>query len=570
MGKSIEYILPCVILLAFLLRIVGIDWDQGYYLHPDERAIVMFTLPLHLPSSVSEFLSQDSPLNPQFFAYGSFPIYLLAVLGYLATHIQQYLGEYSGIYIVGRSMSVLLDTGIVLLVYLVARKIFNKFAGLVAAFFYTIAVFPIQSSHYYTSDVFISFFLLLSFYVLLFYIEHKKLSYLLLSSLFFGIAAASKITSIAFLGVVLVGIFWDSITHLRMLTNKKFISQAFDSIGYFLTFLLFAIVIFCILEPYAIIDSQEFIRQISEQQEMTKDATVFPYTIQYIGKLPYIYELSQIFLWGLGVVVAPICFGGFIYLCYVTFAQRARADKFRDRFLLIFYFLLFFLILGSFAVGWMRYMLLLYPLLCMFGGFFVVQIGLAVKKKLSKNIAIAIGIVFFLGCVLWTVVFMSIYSQDNPRVEASTWIHKNIPSGSVIATEHWDDVLPLYGVGRYSVLSLPVYETDDEYKRGVMQEMLSQADYIVISSQRGYLPIMKLSQCEYSNSYRCYPDTSRYYQSLFTNRLPFKMEREFSNFPKVPILNIPIFDLKADESFSVYDHPKVMIFKKQEGVSGDE
>lgn len=567
------YILPCVIFWAFLLRIVGIDWDQGHYLHPDERAIVMFTLPLYLPSSFSEFLSQGSPLNPHFFAYGSFPIYLLSFLGYLASHIEQQLGDYSGIYVVGRSMTVMLDSGIVLLVYLVARKIFNKPTGLVAAFFYAIAVFPIQSSHYYTSDVFISFFLLFSFYILLIYFDQKKLFYLFLSSLLFGIAVASKVTSIAFLGVVLVGIFWDSIMHIQQLAKKKFISQALDSLGYFLIFVLFAVVIFCIFEPYALIDFQEFVRQVSEQQEMTRDATVFPYTIQYIGKLPYIYELSQIFFWGLGVVVAPICLGGFIYLCYTTFVQRTHTKEFRNRFLLIFYFLLFFLILGSFAVGWMRYMLLLYPLLCIFGGYFVAQIGQLARKRFSVKIVVAMGVVAFLGCISWTVIFMSIYSQDHTRVEASKWIHKNIPAGSVIATEHWDDVLPLYGAERYSVLNLPVYETDGAHKRGVMQEMLSEADYIIISSQRSYQPIMRLPTCQDNNTYRCYPDTSRYYQSLFTNRLPFKMEREFSNFPKVPILDIPIFDLKADESFSVYDHPKVMIFKKKgvrESVPGDE
>ncbi len=567
------YILPCVIFWAFLLRIVGIDWDQGYYLHPDERAIVMFTLPLHLPSSVSDFLSQSSPLNPHFFAYGSFPIYLLSFLGYLASHIEQQLGGYSGIYVVGRSMTVMLDTGIVLLVYLVARKIFNKPAGLVAAFFYAIAVFPIQSSHYYTSDVFISFFLLLSFYLLLFYLDRKKLLYLLLSSLFFGIAAASKITSVAFLGVVFIGFFWDSITHVRQLTNKKFVSQALDSLGYFLIFVLFATVIFCILEPYALIDFQEFVRQLSEQQEMTKDATAFPYTIQYIGKLPYVYELSQIFLWGLGIVIAPLCFGGFIYLCYTTFVQRARTKELRNRFLLLFYFLLFFLILGSFAVGWMRYMLLLYPLLCIFGGYFVVQIGQLVSKRFSVKIVVTVGVVAFLGCISWTVIFMSIYSQDHTRVEASKWIHKNIPSGSVIATEHWDDVLPLYGVENYTIINLPVYETDDEYKKDVMQEMLAQADYIIISSQRAYLPIMKLSECHGEDMYRCYPDTSKYYESLFTNKTSFENVQEFSNFPRVPFLGFEINDLSADESFSVYDHPKVVIFKKkrvQESVSGDE
>ena len=564
MEKAIAYILPSIILLAFLLRLTGIDWDQGYYLHPDERAIVMFTLPLRFPSSFVEFLRVDSPLNPHFFAYGSFPLYLLSIAGHLASWVSQYLGEYSGIYIVGRSLTVVLDTGIVLLVFLVARRIFNQNAGVVAAFFYAIAVLPIQSSHFYTSDVFISFFLLLSFFLLIIYLDSRKLLYLLLSSISFGIAVASKVTATAFLGVVFVGLFWEvGVGVFHKYKFKRIVHEVFNGVGYFLIFILLSFLVFCIFEPYAIIDFSEFLRQITEQQAMTQDASVFPYTIQYMGKLPYLYEIEQIFFWGMGVIVAPICFAGFFYFGYITFVQR-KQKQFRSRFLLLFFFLLFFIILGSFAVGWMRYMLLLYPLLSIFGGCLVTKILEFLFKRSSNVVAVCISILLFLICISWTAVFVRIYSSDNPRVAASIWIHKNISEGSVIATEHWDDVLPLYGAERYTVLSLPVYDVDDGYKKEVIGEMLEQSDYIVISSQRAYLPIMRLDRCSPDNSYRCYPDTSEYYKSLFSGKLPFYEIKEFSNFAKIPFFNIPVVDLSADESFSVYDHPKVMIFKRRQ------
>ena len=82
-----KIILLLIILLGGFLRFYNLNWDQGYHLHPDERAIVMFTTPLSFPSSIKEFLTESSPLNPHFFAYGSFPIYLLKAAGNLASNI---------------------------------------------------------------------------------------------------------------------------------------------------------------------------------------------------------------------------------------------------------------------------------------------------------------------------------------------------------------------------------------------------------------------------------------------------------------------------------------------------
>jgi YYY domain-containing protein len=149
----------------------------------------------------------------------------------------------------------------------------------------------------------------------------------------------------------------------------------------------------------------------------------------------------------------------------------------------------------------------------------------------------------------------------------------------------WDDSLPLsvdkYDAlgGIYNPLSLELYEPDTPEKRDAMIQVLSQSNYIVISSNRAYdsMPRLPLR----------YPMTLKYYQELFgcncsgdameergyALEAPFKSPLGFdlvATFENPPSLGPLVFpDQIADESFTVYDHPKVLIFKKSKDFSID-
>src|SRR5260370_32790525 len=87
-------------LLGLAVRLDGLDWDAmvprsqlmmrlygpgasvGANFHPDERQIMYQVVKLSWPHSWAQFLDPvNSPLNPHFFAYGPFPLYLLASVG---------------------------------------------------------------------------------------------------------------------------------------------------------------------------------------------------------------------------------------------------------------------------------------------------------------------------------------------------------------------------------------------------------------------------------------------------------------------------------------------------------
>ena len=579
-----------ILLLAFILRVYGVNWDQGFHLHPDERMLIMVTERLH-------FFDQ---LNPQFFNYGSLPIYLLKGVSQLLDFLfSTHFASYQGMLYVGRYLSIIFDIGTALFVYKISGLLFrNKKIQLFSSFLYAIAFFPIQNSHFFVVDVFLTFFTTFLVFLLLKYLllptRHGRGQVgsisLILIGVTFAAMLATKFTAVVFLPVI-------SLILVLKQGNKNLGEKIRNlSIFYFLSSIFFFIFM-----PYAFIEYKKFIADTSAQIKMNSDPYIFPYTLQYVGTLPYLYYLKNIFLWGLGPVISILSLFGIFRIIPVILsgAKNLAKRKFvtldpsvatlpqddKKNFLYLIFYFLYFLFIGRSAVKFMRYMLPLYPFLTILAGYGLNYLmsfrGSEATEKSSEaflrsppNRRIAGFLAEFtppflagLGmtlAVIWTSMFVNIYSQKHSRIAATEWILKNIPRGSTIALEHWDDGLPLTSGENYNHVELTLYDQpDDEKKWAILDEKLKTADYIIIASNRLYVPLQKLSDCKKYKS--CYPKTAEYYRKLFNGELEFKKVAEFSVYPKISINNyqLTINDDSADESFTVYDHPKIIIFKRQ-------
>lgn len=149
----------------------------------------------------------------------------------------------------------------------------------------------------------------------------------------------------------------------------------------------------------------------------------------------------------------------------------------------------------------------------------------------------------------------------------------------------WDDSLPLssppYNIGGiYAPIDLKLYEPDTEVKRQAMIDALDRVQYLVLPSNRAYDSMPRLTLR--------YPLTTAYYQALFDcgcsgdamearaaaletgfhSPLGFDLVAVFTHYPSVGPFTLN--DQLADESFTVYDHPKVMIFRKSADYSPDK
>lgn len=148
------------------------------------------------------------------------------------------------------------------------------------------------------------------------------------------------------------------------------------------------------------------------------------------------------------------------------------------------------------------------------------------------------------------LLFVSLWTEDSGAVQVR---------GSIIINESsWDDGLPLrhggydpFG-GLYRGLTLELYDNDDVVKRDRMIDILNRGDYIVISSNRQTDSLVRLPTR--------YPMTIRYYEALFSGELGFELADEFISDPNFGPWVMP--DQTAEEPFTVYDHPRVLIFEK--------
>lgn len=156
-----------------------------------------------------------------------------------------------------------------------------------------------------------------------------------------------------------------------------------------------------------------------------------------------------------------------------------------------------------------------------------------------------------------------------------------ISGASPINETNWDMALPFrvenYDpfVGLYrSDLNLDIYADGDEVKRERFISMLNDGDFLFISSSRqwGSLPRIPerypMAEAYYSALMGC-PDSisvEKCYNSvelgMYEGRLGFDLVYVAENSPHIG--DFKINDQSSEEAFTVYDHPKVFVFKKSE------
>ncbi len=645
-----------ILLVALALRLYDVNWDEGHHTHPDERWITIVATTIRWPQDLSRALDPHATTwNPLFnyeeskaageyrmrhFAYGHLPLYLLTVTAWILHNLAPLAEKvgapadlvrwltmantYDGFPQVGRPLSALFDTGTVLLVYAIGRRVYGARVGLLASALSALTVTQIQLAHFYAFDPVAAFFILLALFGSVRLAQGGGWGSAMLAGIAAGCAVSSKFSAMPILAALGVGALvpaWRALRRLHTsgattvghlaITDGLVATGSLRAVGspevagpisrgwmLALSAFVWAFIAFAVTSPFAVLDWDAYRTVVIEEQgAMVRGEADFPYTRQYRGTTPFLYQIEQQVRWGMGWPLGVVAFLGLGWVLARAVAGKAKPEEW----VVLAWVVPYFGLTGAFMTKFMRYMLPLVPLFTLMGtamlwawarqqgnetvrqrrdkeagqqddlsprpSSFVTRYS-SLVTRLSWLAPLLMGIVL-VGTAAWALAFVNgVYGGTHPWIQASRWFYENAPDGSVILWEYWDDPLPLslpepnanMAAHGFQHIAWGPFEEDTPQKFELMKSVLRQADFISIASNRIYRVVPRLPQR--------YPMTIRYYQLLFEGRLGFEKAAEFTSYPRLgPLVFV---DDDADESFTLYDHPKPIIFRKVRDLSDAE
>ena len=607
-------LLGLILALALGLRLHGVDWDQGYGFHPDERDIYMRSgcmydllteAPGHrgcgyvsdepaaepgLPGIGALLDSERSPLNPHWFPLGSILIYVLVFFRSVAEVFTDM--NAMDMRFIARPLSALVDTGSVFLVYLLGRRLYGTPVGLLAAGLAALAVIHVQHSHFYRPETFTVFFTLASFWAMLrmsFEPGRRRLRDSAILGLMLGLALAPKVNVLPLLAPLAVVYFYRVLDEVEGRWTDITPDVVQRMAGHAVLCGLVAVGVLFVTSPYAFLDFGDFVEDLTFQTRMAGNAGLVPFTIQYVDTPAFFYQVSQSSVWGLGIPLGVVAWLAvpFTVILALTSAATRRGDL-----LLLAWVVPSFLFLENFEVRFLRYIFPLVPVMIILAARMLVwlwdnhalisgqaaRIGIVLKGQV--RIAVAAVMVFVvLSTAFYSLAFQRVYAEDHPALAASNWFAENVPAGTLIVHDnHWDEHIPDFY--RYEVWQFPVYEADTQAKMEQLALRLSRSEYLVFYSVRPYASVARDPER--------FPRSNSYYRQLFAGELGYTLERDFTSYPQLAGvafrddaleragLSQPAPEVAGQESdFSLglgyaddnvvgYDHPRVLVFRNEE------
>ncbi|WP_026369905.1 DUF2298 domain-containing protein [Kallotenue papyrolyticum] len=608
-GLVSALLLALILVWGGALRAINLSaWDGSTGHHPDERflhyTVVTLSLPAHWrdyfvsvcpdplpfprnPNDAPErwepsALSGCSTLNPRNFnwsrnfVYGTLPTTLTRLTVDLLgrTEIHQ-------IVVTGRALSLAGDLLALLATFGLGCLVYDRRVGLLAAALYAGAVMPIQQSHFFTVDNFaVGFGALALLFTTRLALGGGWLN-ALLSGIFTAAATASKINMAALAGMIFVAAAqqaWRSVrsgeaSWPRALARAALLLIIAGSASA-LAFRIFQPDAFQGPRFWNIAPEARFLEMLA-QARLTANGTIdLPSSHQWAARTPWLYPWRNMVLWGMGLPLGLAATLGWL-------AAGWHLRHTRRHLIPWLWSGAYFAWQGQQFTMTMRYFLPIYGPLIMFAAWALLALlGWSLRHRrariypdrlwrLRRWQRPALAATLLAGVALstwsWAWAYTRIYTRPYTRVAAAQWIERAAPNGAVTTWELWDDPLPLPPA--YEQMTTHPYAEEEPGKylgRPGSDEpgliaALARAEYVVLTSPRVYGSVDRVPQR--------YPITLRYYRALFDGTLGYQLVADIHSFPS--LFGLPINDLGADEAFWVYDHPRVLIFRRTADFSAE-
>jgi len=587
-----KYILFFLIALGAFFSFTNLNWDNGFFLNWDERQI---------GESVQQ-IKWFSNLNPHFFKYGSLPIYIISLTGnFLNLFSEKDWTSWQNAVYIGRFLSAFLSVLLIPLTYLITKEliqqkqnlsknnkilnfsflIFNyQYAPLLSAFFVTTSIGLIQHAHFATYQIVLTFESLIIFYLSLKILNLGQLEWakntkfspkysetatkttlkdsdttpanvfqkifcirahllLVFIGIITGLSLATKINNFSILPIPIIAI----------LLCKTPIKQKL--INLFL-FFIFTLMFLFITAPYNFLDYPSFSATIKDEMEIASGRQIF-YNDQFIGSTPIIFQFTKIFPFIINPILTILFILSFFWLVIKTLSKR------NSFYLLLVTCILSLFIPALFFSKWTRHLIPLLPFVYITISLFITNMIQKIRSKvLLVTCVYPVGALLLVTfCLSYSFAFLNIYLTPHPAFKTLSWMSQNLPKNAKILTEDLDVTIDPIKKEFPDITLFDFYSLDNKVPPKTTTEELAQKlkenEYFLILSRKVFQNRLKNPDL--------FPNSASFYDNLFQNRSEFVKIYESEN--PFQIFGIKIDDNNSEESFQVYDHPQLLLFKKR-------
>ncbi len=422
-----------VTLVAIILRIWGINFGLPYLYHPDEPVVV----------EIAQRMFKTGDLNPHFLTWPSLIFYLNAI-----AYVPYYLvGKLVGVFhnpadipapiilamgvgqtpmptswLLGRLLTVVCGSASIVLTFEVGRRMTDNVAsGLLAAVMMAISPSNVANSRFITSDTFIVFFTLLSFWGSVLIFQQGKVWHYVVAGIAVGLAASAKYNGALIVLPVIAAHFlrcrWQGFKEWRF-----YLALVLSAVAFFLT------------TPFALLDYPTFLAGLQYQAQH--------YSSGHVGMEGNTLRWYLSYLWRVEGPVVLLAVLEILHGIYVRSKETVLLSAFP---------IAYFALISSVVVRNDRTLLPLTPFLFLLASSLLVGLnrsGIQRSQQTWRIVANALVLLSLSWPLVQTLKNAVQLTTIDSRETARIWIDHNLPAGARVAIESYS---PYMDPKRFSI-----------------------------------------------------------------------------------------------------------------------
>jgi hypothetical protein len=410
-----------------VLRFWGIGFGLPHdFSRPDEERITDAALGIF-----------QGDLNPHFFLYPTFFIYVTAAAYAVLFTIQRAIGttasvadfvasaiaDPSSLHLTARLLAASAGVATIAVVYAAGRELFSSRAALAAAAFVAVAFLHVRDSHFGVTDVPVSLMAVCAFWAAVrCATDGVTLVRAASAGLLCGLAASTKYNAALVAAPVLVAMLSDTFER-----RDDFTRRLLAAILVFASCLALG---FLVGTPFALLDRSAFLADLDSQRRIVlglQSGSILDPARQVYGVPGWIHHASFSLRYGLGLPLLLTTVAG---ACWLAFRQPVRAA------LVLSFPLAYYASMGISLLAYARYMVPIVPFLCLVAGEAVDRAAQVLERILGAKPAAAGAavLVMLIGAstAAQAVAFDRLVATTDTRVLGARWIQEHFPEGTTL------------------------------------------------------------------------------------------------------------------------------------------